>query len=136
MLILTKSKFRWLCPYLILWKGQYHCGKTKLVYEFIEGWNVLVVAHANTLRGLVKTIDNIGNPEIQEVAVPLGIPNVYKFDIDENGKLKSSPPTKEEISVSQIHMNGKFLEKPGQLKEVLKREEEWSKFCTRTRQMG
>jgi bisphosphoglycerate-dependent phosphoglycerate mutase len=70
----------------------------------MEGRHVLVVAHANTLRGLVKTIDNIGNAEIQDVAVPLGIPNVYKFDIDENGKLKSSPPSKEENSVSQTHI--------------------------------
>jgi hypothetical protein len=76
---------------------------------------------------LVKTIDNIGDAEIQDVAVPTGIPIVYKFDIDANGKLQPCPPSKEENSVSQIHMNGKFLEKPGLLKEALKREEEWSK---------
>lgn len=79
------------------------------------------------LRGLVKTIDNIGDAEIQEVAIPTGIPIVYKFEEDANGQLLSTPPSKEENSVSQVHMNGKFLEKPGLLKEALKREEEWSK---------
>ena len=37
----------------------------KIKYELREGRNVLVVAHANTLRGLVKTIDKIGDAEIQ-----------------------------------------------------------------------
>jgi Histidine phosphatase superfamily (branch 1) len=75
----------------------------------------------------VKTIDNIGDAEIQDVAIPTGIPIVYKFERDSSGKLQSTPPSKEEHSVSQVHMNGKFLEKPGLLKEALKREEEWSK---------
>jgi 2,3-bisphosphoglycerate-dependent phosphoglycerate mutase len=37
----------------------------KILRELKEGRNVLVVAHANTLRGLVKIIDNIGDDEIQ-----------------------------------------------------------------------
>ena len=37
----------------------------KIKYELQQGRNVLVVAHANTLRGLVKIIDNIGDDEIQ-----------------------------------------------------------------------
>jgi 2,3-bisphosphoglycerate-dependent phosphoglycerate mutase len=129
----------------------------KIKYDLKRGRNVLVVAHANTLRGLVKTIDNIGDNEIQEVAIPTGkllsrfagpscpmsplpfhisigrrpfrfcftsgIPIVYKFDKE----LNPIPPSKEEHSISQVHMNGKFLEKPGLLKEALKREAEWSK---------
>ena len=94
----------------------------KIKYELMNGRNVLVVAHANTLRGLVKTIDDIGDTEIQEVAIPTGIPIVYKFDKE----MKSVPPSKEEDAISQVHMNGRFLEKPGLLKEALKREDEWS----------
>ena len=41
--------------------------------------------------------------------------------------MNAIPPTKEESTVSQIHMNGLFLEKPGVLKEALKREEVWAK---------
>ncbi len=37
----------------------------KIKYELERGRNVMVVAHANTLRGLVKTIDEIGDNEIQ-----------------------------------------------------------------------
>lgn len=85
----------------------------------------LILTHL-ALRGLVKTIDNIGDAEIQDVAIPTGIPIVYKFEKDVNGVLRSTPPCKEEHSVSQVHMNGKFLEKPGLLKEALKREAEWS----------
>jgi 2,3-bisphosphoglycerate-dependent phosphoglycerate mutase len=39
----------------------------KIMYEIGRGRNVMVVAHANTLRGLVKTIDNISDEDIQEV---------------------------------------------------------------------
>lgn len=100
----------------------YPLWEKKIKYELMNGRNVLVVAHANTLRGLVKTIDNIGDTEIQEVAIPTGIPIVYKFDKE----MISIPPSKEEDAISQVHMNGRFLEKPGLLKEALKREDEWS----------
>jgi 2,3-bisphosphoglycerate-dependent phosphoglycerate mutase len=39
--------------------------RDKISYELAAGRNVLVVAHANTLRGLVKIIDGIGDDEIQ-----------------------------------------------------------------------
>jgi 2,3-bisphosphoglycerate-dependent phosphoglycerate mutase len=60
----------------------------KIKYELKNGRTVMVVAHANTLRGLVKTIDNISDEDIQEVAIPTGIPIVYKFDQN----LKPIPP--------------------------------------------
>lgn len=74
------------------------------------------MAHANTLRGLVKTIDNIGEEEIRNVAIPTGIPIVYKFEKLANGELRSVPPKDQEHTVSQLHMSGQFLEKPGLLK--------------------
>lgn len=39
--------------------------RDRIIYELKQGRNVLVVAHANTLRGLVKLIDGIGDDEIQ-----------------------------------------------------------------------
>jgi 2,3-bisphosphoglycerate-dependent phosphoglycerate mutase len=95
----------------------------KIVYELRQGRNVMVIAHANTLRGLVKTIDNIGDDEIREVAIPTGIPIIYKFDKN----MKPIPPSGDPQTASQVHMKGLFLEKPGLLKEALTREEEWSK---------
>ncbi|KAL7553973.1 hypothetical protein ACHAWF_018675 [Thalassiosira exigua] len=93
----------------------------KISYEIACGRNVLVVAHANTLRGLVKIIDGIGDDEIQDVAIPTGIPIVYNFDED----LKPLPPTSDQQTVAQKHMRGVFLEKPGLLKEAIKREMQW-----------
>jgi len=86
--------------------------------ELRNGKNVLVVAHANTLRGLVKTIDGISDDDIQDVALPTGVPVIYKFDkyfqpLDPDGP-------------SQIHTKGLFLEKPNLLKDALTREAEWS----------
>jgi len=94
----------------------------KIRGELALGRSVLVVAHANTLRGLVKIIDEIGDDEIQDVAIPTGIPIIYKFD----RSMKPVPPSGDRQTASQVHMNGLFLEKPGLLKEALKREEEWS----------
>jgi 2,3-bisphosphoglycerate-dependent phosphoglycerate mutase len=94
----------------------------KILYELRHGRNVLVVAHANTLRGLVKTIDSISDEDIRDVAIPTGIPIIYKFDQN----LKPILPSGDRQTASQVHMNGLFLEKPGLLKEALKREEEWS----------
>lgn len=44
----------------------------KIMYEIRSGRNVMVVAHANTLRGLVKTIDGISDEEIRDVSIPTG----------------------------------------------------------------
>mmetsp|Transcript_3745 Transcript_3745/g.4312 ORF Transcript_3745/g.4312 Transcript_3745/m.4312 type:complete len:852 (+) Transcript_3745:42-2597(+) len=92
--------------------------ETRIKRELRKGRNVLVVAHANTLRGLVKTIDGISDDDIQDVALPTGVPMVYKFDqyfkpLDPDGP-------------SQIHTNGLFLEKPTLLKDALTREAEWA----------
>lgn len=95
----------------------------KIKWEVQMGRNVMVVAHANTLRGLVKIIDNIGDEEIQEVAIPTGIPIVYKFD----DKMNSVKPEGTKY-LSQKHMRGVFLEKPGELKEAMKKEQEWCEF--------
>ncbi|KAL3771691.1 hypothetical protein ACHAW5_000952 [Stephanodiscus triporus] len=88
--------------------------------EIRRGNNVLVVAHTNTLRGLMKVIDDIGEEDIKEVSMPGGIPFVYKFDNDMN----PVPPPAGKIS--QAHTSGIFLEKPGLLKEALRRELEYS----------
>ena len=39
--------------------------KDRIQREIKLGRNVLVVAHANTLRGLVKTMDQIGDDDIK-----------------------------------------------------------------------
>jgi len=44
------------------------------------GNTVLVTAHENSLRALVKHLDGISDDEIAELNIPTGIPLVYELD--------------------------------------------------------
>ncbi len=44
------------------------------------GKNVLIAAHGNSLRGLVKQLDGLSDDEIVELNIPTGIPLAYRFD--------------------------------------------------------
>ena len=44
------------------------------------GKNVLIVAHGNSLRALVKYLDNLSEAEILELNIPTGIPLMYELD--------------------------------------------------------
>jgi len=47
-----------------------------------SGKHVIIVAHGNSLRALVKHLDNIGNSEIIKLNIPTGVPLVYELDDD------------------------------------------------------
>jgi 2,3-bisphosphoglycerate-dependent phosphoglycerate mutase len=51
-----------------------------LVQEIKSGRRVLIVAHGNSIRALVKYLDNISEKEIPELNIPTGIPLVYEFN--------------------------------------------------------
>lgn len=42
----------------------------------------LIVAHGNSLRGLIKYLDGIGDDEIAQVEIPTGVPLVYELDAE------------------------------------------------------
>jgi 2,3-bisphosphoglycerate-dependent phosphoglycerate mutase len=42
---------------------------------------VLIAAHGNSLRALVKYLDNISEQAIVELNIPTGIPLVYELDL-------------------------------------------------------
>ena len=44
------------------------------------GKTVLVAAHGNSLRAMIKYLDGISDDEITELNVPTGVPRVYTFD--------------------------------------------------------
>ena len=44
------------------------------------GQRVLVVAHGNSLRALIKYLDDISDDAIVEMNIPTGVPIVYEFD--------------------------------------------------------
>lgn len=52
--------------------------------EVKAGKNVLVTAHGNSLRALVKHLDNISDEDIAGLNIPTGIPLVYNIDAEGN----------------------------------------------------
>jgi 2,3-bisphosphoglycerate-dependent phosphoglycerate mutase len=50
--------------------------------EIKSGKKVLMAAHGNSLRALVKYLDNIPESEIVELNIPTGMPLVYELDDD------------------------------------------------------
>ena len=51
-----------------------------IVPEIKTGKKILIAAHGNSLRALVKHLDKMSNEEILEHNIPTGIPLVYEFD--------------------------------------------------------
>jgi 2,3-bisphosphoglycerate-dependent phosphoglycerate mutase len=50
--------------------------------EIRSGKRVLIAAHGNSLRALVKHLDNISDHDIVELNIPTGMPLVYELDDD------------------------------------------------------
>lgn len=52
----------------------------KIAVALREGNDAIVVAHGNSLRGLVKFLDNIDDDRIADFEIPTGIPILYELD--------------------------------------------------------
>ena len=52
----------------------------RIAPELRAGRNVMIVAHGNSIRALVKMLDNMGEAEIVELNIPTGIPLLYELD--------------------------------------------------------
>jgi 2,3-bisphosphoglycerate-dependent phosphoglycerate mutase len=52
----------------------------RIVAELKAGKNVLVAAHGNSLRAMVKMLDNVSEADITELNIPTGVPLVYELD--------------------------------------------------------
>ena len=59
-----------LLPY---WEGT-------IVPEIKTGKTVLIAAHGNSLRAIVKHLDEISDADIAALNIPTGIPLVYELD--------------------------------------------------------
>jgi 2,3-bisphosphoglycerate-dependent phosphoglycerate mutase len=46
----------------------------------VAGRNVLVAAHGNSLRALVKMLDRMSDEAIVELNIPTGVPLLYELD--------------------------------------------------------
>lgn len=55
--------------------------KDEIAPHLLAGKDVFVAAHGNTLRAIVKYLDNISDLEIEKIEVPTGVPLVYELDL-------------------------------------------------------
>ena len=56
----------------------------EILPQMKAGKRVLIAAHGNSLRALVKQFDHLSDDEIVGVNIPTGVPLVYEFDQDMN----------------------------------------------------
>ena len=47
-----------------------------------SGKRVIIAAHGNSLRALVKYLDNVSDDDIVNLNIPTGMPLVYELDAD------------------------------------------------------
>ena len=52
--------------------------------HLLNGENVLIVAHGNSIRSIIKYIENISDEDIMSVEIPTGVPYIYEFDNELN----------------------------------------------------
>ena len=71
----------------------------------------LIVAHSNSLRAIVKILDNLSDKEIMSVNIPTGVPLVYTIDRDLNVIEKEYLIDKEHLKSKQ-----KIVENQGKVK--------------------
>ena len=58
------------------------CWDECIAPELRAGRNVLIGAHGNSLRALVKMLDDVSDEEITGFNIPTGIPIAYELDSD------------------------------------------------------
>jgi len=56
------------------------CWKERITPELINNKNILIAAHGNSLRALVKMLDNVTKEEITSFNIPTGVPLLYELD--------------------------------------------------------
>tara|TARA_Y100000590_G_C15717165_1_gene1012251 strand:+ start:873 stop:1625 length:753 start_codon:yes stop_codon:yes gene_type:complete len=69
-----------------------------------SGQKILIVAHGNSLRALVKYIDDISDKNIIKLNIPTGIPLVYELDIKLNPVKNYYLNDKNEIEENEIYL--------------------------------
>jgi 2,3-bisphosphoglycerate-dependent phosphoglycerate mutase len=78
---LTESLKDTVARFLPYWHGT-------IAPAIASGKRVLIAAHGNSLRALVKYLDDVSEADIVELNIPTGIPLVYELD-DRLGPIKS-----------------------------------------------
>jgi D-lactate dehydrogenase len=66
--------------------------KTEILPKVLAGKNVLLVAHGNSLRALMKYIEHISDTDIESVEMPFG--NTFVYDVDSDGGMTHKSETR------------------------------------------
>ena len=74
-----------------------------------DGQKVLIAAHGNSLRALVKYLDNISDEEIVERNIPTGMPLVYELDdkLQPRDRYYMGDPEKVKAAMEAVAAQGK-----------------------------
>jgi 2,3-bisphosphoglycerate-dependent phosphoglycerate mutase len=76
-----------------------------------SGKKVIIAAHGNSLRALVKILDNISEEEILKLNIPTGIPLVYELDPENDFQAKKhyylGDPEKAKKAAQAVAQQGK-----------------------------
>jgi len=68
-----------------------------------QGQNVLIVAHGNSLRALVKYLDNVSEKEIVSLNIPTAVPLVYELDAETLKPVKHYYVGDQDVINQKIH---------------------------------
>ena len=58
--------------------------------KIMQGKNILVAAHGNSLRSLVMQLDNLSKEEVVALEIPTGAPIIYSFEGNEKPTFKEN----------------------------------------------
>ncbi len=75
--------------------------KKYLKYIRNEDGNHIIVAHSNSLRAIVKILDQLSEKEIMKVNIPTGVPLVYDLNNANNVINKKYLIDKEQLQIKQ-----------------------------------
>ena len=53
--------------------------ETEIIPSIVSGKKIIVVAHGNSIRALIKYLEDISEEEIVNLNIPTGVPVLYKF---------------------------------------------------------
>lgn len=56
--------------------------RDEIVPRIYEGRKIIIAAHGNSLRALLKYLDQISEEDIMDLNIPTGMPLVYELDVD------------------------------------------------------
>jgi len=82
----------------------------EIASDLRQGKTVLVVAHGNSIRAIVKHLACISDSDIAEVNIPTGIPLLYRFDDDFEPIIKEGEyldPEAAKASIAAVANQGK-----------------------------